>query len=81
MSKLPKPEPARAADPAEALDRVEFEIGWKKRHGEEEEGDVDMIPLIDVSVVSATSSTLLILIVDTEAKYGKREMSKFKSNS
>jgi biopolymer transport protein ExbD len=48
---LPKPEPARAADQAEALDRVEFEFGWNKKHIRHEDEEVDMIPLIDVSLV------------------------------
>src|SRR5260370_9370255 len=48
---LPKPEPARAADQAEALDRVEFEFGWHKKHIAHEDDEVDMIPLIDVSLV------------------------------
>jgi biopolymer transport protein ExbD len=47
---LPKPEPFRAEDRAEALEPVEVDFSWK-RPAPEEEGDVDMIPLIDVSLV------------------------------
>jgi biopolymer transport protein ExbD len=48
---LPKPEPTRPDDKAEALEPVEFEFGWKKKHTEHEDEEVDMIPLIDVSLV------------------------------
>src|SRR4051794_16651008 len=48
---LPKLEPTRADDQAEALDRVEFEFDWKQKHAEHEDDEVDMIPLIDVSLV------------------------------
>src|SRR5215470_11946428 len=47
---LPKAEPFRAEDHAEALEPVEGGFRWKRPHDEEEE-DVDMIPLIDVSLV------------------------------
>jgi biopolymer transport protein ExbD len=47
---LPRPEPFRAEDRAEAMEPVELEFGWQGRPGSEEE-DVDMIPLIDVSLV------------------------------
>lgn len=47
---LPRPEPFRAEDQAEALEPVELEFGWKGRPTDEED-DVDMIPLIDVSLV------------------------------
>jgi biopolymer transport protein ExbD len=47
---LPKAEPFRAEDEAEALEPVEGGFKWKRPHDEEEE-DVDMIPLIDVSLV------------------------------
>jgi biopolymer transport protein ExbD len=48
---LPKPEPTRPYDQAEALEPVEFEFGWKKKHVDAGDEDVDMIPLIDVSLV------------------------------
>lgn len=47
---LPKAEPFRADDQAEALEPVQLGFTWK-RHGDEEEDDPDMIPLIDVSLV------------------------------
>jgi biopolymer transport protein ExbD len=47
---LPRPEPQRVDDAAEALEAVELDFTWKKRHSEEDD-DVDMIPLIDVSLV------------------------------
>src|SRR5262245_66350715 len=45
---LPRPEPYHAEDQAEALEPVEVPMRWK-RHPEEEDDDVDLIPLIDVS--------------------------------
>jgi hypothetical protein len=53
---LPRAEPLRADDQAEALEPVEVEFSWRKRPGDEDD-DVDMIPLI------ASSS---ILVPDTE---------------
>ena len=47
---LPHPEPFRADDQAEALEPVQLAFSWKRRP-DEDEGDVDMIPLIDVSLV------------------------------
>lgn len=47
---LPKAEPGRADDQAEALEPVEIGFRWRKR-AEEEDEDVDMIPLIDISLV------------------------------
>ena len=47
---LPRSEPQRVEDEAEVLEPVHGEITWKKRPGDEDE-DVDMIPLIDVSLV------------------------------
>src|SRR5712692_3964456 len=41
---LPKSPPFRADDKAEALAPVQLDFGWKRKHEEEEE-DVDMIPL------------------------------------
>jgi biopolymer transport protein ExbD len=40
----------RPQDQAEALEAVQGEVVWKHRH-QEEDDDVDMIPLIDVSLV------------------------------
>jgi biopolymer transport protein ExbD len=47
---LPKPQAFRSEDKAEALERVELDFAYKKHHVEEDD-DVDMIPLIDVSLV------------------------------
>ncbi len=47
---LPKSEPFRAEDQAEALEPVEVDFAWKHPRPDEED-DVDMIPLIDVSLV------------------------------
>lgn len=47
---LPRVEPQRAEDRAEALEPVELGLDWR-RPSEEEDEDVDMIPLIDISLV------------------------------
>jgi biopolymer transport protein ExbD len=47
---LPKVEPQRVEDQAEALEPVEIDFGWK-RPTEDDDEEVDMIPLIDVSLV------------------------------
>jgi biopolymer transport protein ExbD len=47
---LPRTEPYRAEDQAEALEPVQVDFTWKRPHDEEDD-DVDMIPLIDVSLV------------------------------
>lgn len=47
---LPKPEPARVEDQAEALERLDVDFNVKKPE-EAEDDDVDMIPLIDISMV------------------------------
>ncbi len=47
---LPRSEPDRVDDQAEALEPVELDFRWKKPHPDEDD-DVDMIPLIDVSLV------------------------------
>jgi biopolymer transport protein ExbD len=46
----PKAQPHRVEDKAEALEPVQAGFAWKRRKGDEEE-DVDMIPLIDISLV------------------------------
>ena len=60
---LPRPEPHRADDRAEALEAVELEFRYKRAHDEEDD-DVDMIPLIDVSLV------LLIFFMLTASAVG-----------
>jgi biopolymer transport protein ExbD len=47
---LPRAEPMQADDRAEALEPVALGFDWK-RPGEAEDEDVDMIPLIDISLV------------------------------
>jgi biopolymer transport protein ExbD len=48
---LPRAEPFRAEDQAEALEPVQLDFQWKKSREGEGDEDVDMIPLIDVSLV------------------------------
>ncbi len=47
---LPRSEPFRADDQAEAFEPVEMDLTWRHRHDDDDD-DVDMIPLIDVSLV------------------------------
>src|SRR5687768_12983785 len=47
---FPRVEPNRTEDQSEALEPVAVDFTFK-RAGEEEDDDVDMIPLIDVSLV------------------------------
>jgi len=47
---LPQPEPQRVGDAAEALEPIELDFNWKRR-AEDDDDDVDMIPLIDISLV------------------------------
>lgn len=60
---LPRPEPLSADDQAEALEPVELGFHSTRRHDDEDE-DVDMIPLIDISLV------LLIFFMMTAAATG-----------
>jgi biopolymer transport protein ExbD len=46
---LPKPEPTKAEDKAEALGDIELDFSPKAEEAEDD--DVDMIPLIDISMV------------------------------
>src|SRR4051794_22389013 len=57
---VPRAQPHQVEDKAEALDPVHLDFGWKRRP-EDEDDDVDMIPLIDVSLV------LLIFFIMTTA--------------
>jgi biopolymer transport protein ExbD len=73
---LPRSEPMRVEDEAEALERVEVDFSWKRRP-EDEDDDVDMIPLIDVSLVlliffilTAAGVTATTAIATPFAKYG-----------
>ncbi len=73
---LPKPAPLAAEDRAEALEPVELGFQSPRVH-EAEDDDVDMIPLIDVSLVlliffmmtSAISSGVFSNIATPEAKH------------
>ncbi len=73
---FPRPEPERAEDPAEALEPVEPDFAWQSQPSLEED-DVDMIPLIDVSLVlliffmmtAAVSSGVLSPIKTPPAKF------------
>ncbi|HKB36775.1 MAG TPA: biopolymer transporter ExbD [Gemmataceae bacterium] len=47
---VPRSEPYRVDDQAEALEPVQLDFAWKPRR-EDEDDDVDMIPLIDISLV------------------------------
>jgi len=47
---LPRAPEFSAEDEAEALEPVELEVHWKRPHYEEDD-DIEMIPLIDVSLV------------------------------
>jgi biopolymer transport protein ExbD len=47
---LPRTEPFRAEDQAEALEPVQIDFAWKAKPDDDED-DVDMIPLIDISLV------------------------------
>jgi biopolymer transport protein ExbD len=73
---LPRSEPFRAEDQAEALEPVQLDFAWKQRRSTEDD-DVDMIPLIDVSLVlliffmmTATMSTAASLIKTPPAHNG-----------
>jgi len=71
-----KPEPLRPQDPAEALSPVGLDVPIK-RVIEEEDDDVDMIPLIDVSLVllvffmlTATTASVSSMVKTPETEYG-----------
>ena len=70
------PEPFHPQDSAEALGAVSLDVPIK-RSAEEEDDDVDMIPLIDVSLVllvffmlTATAVTVSTTVKTPEADYG-----------
>jgi biopolymer transport protein ExbD len=71
---LPRAEPHRADDQAEALEPVQVEFAWKHK-GDDEDEDVDMIPLIDVSLVlliffiMTTTSVALAARIPTPEAY------------
>ena len=47
---LPKFDEGKVEDVAEAMTPIELDFNWKKSH-QDEDDDVDMIPLIDISLV------------------------------
>jgi biopolymer transport protein ExbD len=57
---VPRAEPQRVEDQAEAMEAVEAEFTWRRASGEDDD-DPDMIPLIDISLV------LLIFFMMTAA--------------
>src|SRR5579871_6668340 len=80
---LPKSVPHGVEDQAEAMEPVALDFSWKKPHPDEDE-DVDMIPLIDVSLVlliffmmtASVSSGIFSPIKTPRAKYQLAEISK-----
>lgn len=80
---LPRTEPLRAEDEAEALEPVEAEFAWTKGREVEDE-EVDMIPLIDISLVlliffmmtAAVSSGVISPISTPPARYQLLALSK-----
>jgi biopolymer transport protein ExbD len=74
--------PRGAEDRAEALEPVELDISWKRHDPDDEDDDVDMIPLIDVSLVlliffmmTATVTSAASLIRTPRAGYGSEASS------
>ena len=72
---FPQPEPHRTEDQAEALEPVHVDFTFK-RPREEEDDDVDMIPLIDVSLVllvffmlSATTAGMAAFVRTPEVEH------------
>jgi hypothetical protein len=68
---MPRADPYSAGDQAEALESVQVDFSWKRRPDDEDE-DVDMIPLIDVSLVllvffMMTATAISALYINTPA--------------
>src|SRR5262245_26513821 len=73
---FPRAEPTRPDDQAEALEHVGMDLTYKK-HPEEEDEDVDMIPLIDVSLVllvffmlTASATVMASMVKTPETEHG-----------
>ncbi|MHB1423364.1 MAG: ExbD/TolR family protein [Gemmataceae bacterium] len=73
---LPRSEPYRMDDTAEALEPVELDFRWKKALPDEDD-DIDMIPLIDVSLVlliffmlTASTAGMAAFVPTPQAEYG-----------
>ncbi len=47
---LPRAVPQHTSDAAESYEPIELDFNWKRKHDDEDD-DVDMIPLIDISLV------------------------------
>jgi biopolymer transport protein ExbD len=60
---LPKAQEHRAEDQAEALEPVQVDFTWRRR-ADDEDDDVDMIPLIDISLV-----LLIFFMIVSESGY------------
>jgi biopolymer transport protein ExbD len=75
---LAPPMPNRVEDQAEALEPVQFEVAWpRSTASHDDDDDVDMIPLIDVSLVlliffmmTATVAGMASPILTPKAGYG-----------
>jgi biopolymer transport protein ExbD len=78
---LPRAEPFRAEDKAEALEPVEVGVQWHTGRRGDDDDDVDMIPLIDISLVlliffmmTATVATGLLSPIQTPAAKNQLEV-------
>ena len=74
LAYLPRPQPAHAEDTAEALQEIELDFPGRAK--EPEDDDVDMIPLIDVSLVllvffmlSATTAGMAAFVRTPEVEH------------
>ena len=80
---LPKPAPLPLEDQAEALEPVDLGLHWSRPEADEDD-DVDMIPLIDISLVlliffmmtASVSSGVLTMINTPTAKHQLGEVTK-----
>lgn len=74
---FPRRDESRPDDQTEAMESVDLEFSYKKPHGDEDD-DIDMIPLIDVSLVllvffmlTATSATAVSPVRTPPASHGQ----------
>src|SRR6266536_219943 len=70
---IPRSEPHRVEDRAEALEPVQLDFAWKSKRDDEDD-DVDMIPLIDISLVLLiffimTGGIAGAFLIDTPSAY------------
>lgn len=82
---LPRPEPLETGDEAESLEPVDLGFHWRRGAGDEDD-DVDMIPLIDISLVlliffmmTATASTGFMSPINTPG--AKHQLADISSDS